>query len=750
MLKIREPIKTVVNPGFLSSQEAFTERIAGNYMQIGEYISDTDLLHLVTQPPEIFLMDGGMTTFANATNVENTQIQKVSIINNLLNRIMVSADASLSYQDTVYITNILHKLGIKDEKKFMKEVRRLTQETKNQNDTINLYWDNLYEIREMIENYSTEERNERRTEEEVLNQNILHLHEEINRRWNTAAVYRILQNFYESNEGARNITNEEYRVSEQGRLSREILLNKLRETVRGEVQPLIFRHDNIYEGDEEDITNVTVQDIQERVTSAVLLSLVDNIYADTYNRLEKNVKNWIVTDAAYYGAAENTLYRIEQNTEYLQYLYEHTDRSVNITEEDRSEERIIKNLLDMRRSEDIRIQQSLGGNIYENQNIISREGDTNVEINVSEYPEADITYLTNEENVEETTVEGEHRDEFTEKVYQTYQQNIARNEKYMRSLQSILDREAEPGSTESPMERTIRESKEALIHPKEFAENMRANEERAAQRIETIRTETEKLLLPQQQRIHELIREYIREPERFYHTNIIGADNLGLLMQDIEQAGREERGENITLIHREGDTVIEENTVENRLPTIYPPSSDTTVPGSVPGETGRIPESVTEKYRDFVTETIFPVNTVNMVHRRDSEIIENITDRVVERWHERQIEPLIPEYRDENNAVAIVHRSTETTVDEETIESLRNEIRNRDTTNRTVETTVENREEQNRIIVNTLRQEVMEQNEEEIQRVVNRTVRGQMNAITDKVYGKIERQLKSEQRRRGL
>ena len=751
MLKLRTPIQTVLKPDLLASQEAFSERITGNYMQIGNWVDEADLLHVVTEPPEIFLVNGGMTSLVQNASVENNQIRKVEIINNLINRIMVSADAGLSYQDNVYITNILHKLGIRDERKFMKEVYRLTRQTKEQNETVNLYWENLNEIREMVEDYTSESNLTLRDETEVLNQNVLHLHEEVNRRLNTAAIYRIMQNFYENVEAPRTVTNAEYKLSETTRISREILLNRLREAVRGEAQPLIYRHENVYEGDETDIENVTFQEVNERITSAVLLNLIDNIYESTYERLNHNISNWISAEDTFYGAAENTLYRIEQNTAYLQYLkneYEKNEEQQNLY---RNEIDLVTTLLDMRRNEDLRIQQSLGGNSYSTEVTENRfAGDTVTNVENREVSPADITYRVEEGDTEVTEVTEGNRSSLEERIYQTYQQNIARNERYMQSLKNITEQYRTETRTEKPEERTRQEAMLALEHPEQFLADFEARERDAIETERTILRESEKLLSPEQQVAHRLIREYIEAPQRFYNTEVISKDNMGLLLLDIQQAEREESGtgeEGGQKASGEGEGTGSGSTTVPGSPYL-PRTGDTTVTNLYPTT-----NHIFRTDREFMTleerEAILPGE--KMVLRRESEIVNNVIDRVVFRWMERSTPlPMAKEtYADEH--ISMVHRSKETTVDEEVIENLQNEIRRIEDTNRTVSQRVENITNETRTVVEQrYTTNVIEENKEEIRAIVNRSVKQQLDTITDRVYGKLEKQLRNEQRRRGL
>ncbi len=403
MLKLRAPIKTCFRKDMLASQENFCERIRGNYTQMGSELTEADLLHLTTQPPEIFVMGGAAGSMVSNSNIENTQIQKVNVINNLINRILISADAKLSYQDVVYISNVLHKLGIKDERKFMKEVRRLTSETKQLNDITQLYWDNVEELRNMVSEYAQDMRLEFKSENEVINNSILHLHETVNRRLKTAAIYQIMRNYYENNEDSRSISNSEYRISEQGRFAKEVLLNRLRETVRMETQPLVYKHENIYEGDETEINSMSVEQINERVSSAVLMNLIDNIYELSYERVDHHVRNWLSTEDSYYGASDNVLYRLEQNTAYLQYLHEEYVRNLEHNDNYRTEIESVRQMLELHRNIDNSIKMGDEGDLFDLSRIENRLYDSTYTQNSESesFISADMTFVQNEGNTEQ-------------------------------------------------------------------------------------------------------------------------------------------------------------------------------------------------------------------------------------------------------------------------------------------------------------------------------------------------------------
>ena len=752
MLKIKAPIQTKVKADLCGSYETFTERIRGNYQQISHYMETTDLLHLVTQPPEIFLMEGGDTMFANETNIENRQIQKVEVINNLVNRILVSADGTLHYQDRVYISNILRQLGIHDDRKFMKEVRKAFQETREQNELINLYWNNMVELRNMVSDY--QEQNETRIENETeeLHQEVLYLHEEVNARLQTGAIYQMLQSFASQTYNPRNITQQQYQLSENTRLSREILLQRLRENVRGEKPPLIYRHENIYEGADLTENEITVENVSERVTSAVLLNLIDNIYQASYEYIDHKLDNWFRADAAYFQSAENTLSRIENNTAYIQYLHEVTNRAEQEIDESRSELSVLNQILDLRRWSDTRIQPSIGGNVYETAaeqillggETVTQEGDT--------FEQTDLTHVTKEGDTETTEVNVEESTEnLRQQLYQTYQQNIARNEKYMQNLRQIIE-EYRPGQRETvSREQMQKNALEALEHPEQFLESIREEGTKEREEQEALARALEEALPRDQQIVNRLLRQYIEAPESEREKMGISVNNQSLLFYDIYQATPESERER--LLHPE-DTTPEETAAMQQLlaDTGQGSGSRTEREETVRNIVHEINERENE-LRERATETRTDAELIHrdLTEREDQAIVKEITERVIERWRgEGGTKRRTVETAEERETISFIHRSVENEISEEDLEEIREEMRkNRETVQRnlseekTTQTT-------NYTTTNTVTNNIVEQNEEEIQRLINRTVRRQMDTITEKVYGRIEKQLQNERRRRGL
>ena len=106
MLTLKAPLELKCNAAMISSHETFYHRITGNYGLLSAGIVKEDLLHVVSAPLELYLEEGGGVRIAENTHIENRQETKLEIINNVLNRITVMEEASLTYQDRVFITDV--------------------------------------------------------------------------------------------------------------------------------------------------------------------------------------------------------------------------------------------------------------------------------------------------------------------------------------------------------------------------------------------------------------------------------------------------------------------------------------------------------------------------------------------------------------------------------------------------------------------------------------------------------------------
>ncbi|MBQ9871332.1 MAG: hypothetical protein IJM27_05310 [Eubacterium sp.] len=226
MIIIKAPIELKIRTDLTQRNDSFGERIAGNYALMGLEIGEEELLHMVSAPPEIYLADAGSTTIGGNTFISSRNEEKYNIVNNMLNRILLSVDSELTYQDRTYITDALHKLGIKDDRKFMTEVRNMIEESHLEEEFLNSYFamaleGGTRELREKTleltrrlaekETYYTEA-----SREDFLSESILH-------RLQTGAIYQIVSNFNKSLSDTR-IELQESMISEQENVARRLLV----------------------------------------------------------------------------------------------------------------------------------------------------------------------------------------------------------------------------------------------------------------------------------------------------------------------------------------------------------------------------------------------------------------------------------------------------------------------------------------------------------------------------------------------
>ena len=336
MLKLNAPIEIKSRRDFVHDNELMYERISANYSFLGREIGAEELLHLANTPPEVYVAEGDLTTVSGNTVINSRNEEKLEIINNVLNRIVLSADAHLSYQDRAYITDILYKLGIRDDRTFMNEVRRMINETREEDRLINQFLiGNMFlrngEINEefvslMNRVSNLEERNED-----------LYLSKSIMNRLNTGAVYQIVSNFNRSvNENSLNFG--EYAVTEQTDAAKKILTDRIADHYREIVSELVFREGessfsesseeeyresvrersesvreyrggNIYE---RELLNGsrTEKSIKEELSSALFLSIVKNLVSNTFEKTVTGFKQHYDFTDVLYRSSSNLFNRI--------------------------------------------------------------------------------------------------------------------------------------------------------------------------------------------------------------------------------------------------------------------------------------------------------------------------------------------------------------------------------------------------------------------------------------------------------
>ena len=812
MLKIKAPISLVTHEDFLSDQDNFNERIRMNYGIIHSGITEEDLLHVSTTPPQLFLGEGGVTNLVSQMNVENTQVQKVDIINNFLNRIMISADTELTYQDRVYITSVLHQLGIHDDKTFMNQVFRLQEETENTVNLVNLYWNNMNELREMVEEYREETNQTIQNVEAAAPAEELSLYQNIYNRLQTGAIYQILQNYHRNEAGSRTVTNNEYRVIEQGRIAQNMLLQRLENIARYENTPLIYRRENIYEGDQTEQTEINETTINRQLTSATLLDMVDNLFTARYESTNHNVKNWYSFEDTFYGSSENTIQRIANNTDLIQFFHETNKQETSVSELRKQESTMLLQLLENRRYEDSYIEEILNaGNtenrisaetrneayleyLQENRNVEERAGDTNVEvqqflqqvIDDRKTLQQDITNRADQFRTETLHREEIRRDGDTvihegDEIEQVEQRAGDRNVEVKQLLQQVIEdhklirqdvtNQTDQSRSETVIREETRQDGDTIIHEGDEFE-----------RSETTLRE-ENLTFEERNLKQENYQEIAQNVDQIYQQNLLRRQeylmNIERMAQQERQKGREVGGRKKTMerslealtnpqefmesFREEAEAARErEDRVRQEAAKILP--ADRAASLELIRQYIENPERVEMMHLlERTSEAQLMSEVFNVEHDRSERIRERteeekLTDHVTDRITERVIEnvkqqgrEVVPE-TESVRRVHMIHRDINNTIDEDIAEELLEQRHLLEETNRRIEKSVKNEETHSTRIVNTVNDQVVQEapRPEQIARMIDQGIKAQVETISDKVYNKLERRLSNEKIRRGF
>lgn len=561
MLKLRAPIEIKSRRDFVHDNEGFYDRISGNYSFLGRDIGSEELLHIANTPPEVYLAEGDLTTVSGNTVINSRNEEKLEIINNVLNRIVVSADANLTYQDRAYITDVLYKMGIKDDRTFMNEVRRIINETREEDRLINMFLmgntlvegDHINEELLSLVNRvgNLEERNED-----------LYLSENIMRRLETGAIYQIVSNFNRSvNEKSLSIN--EFSVTGQSDAAKMILTERIRENYLKEGADLIYReteetetvteettlerregerliNNSIYIGGsvyEREILSGEKTDvnIMEELGSALFLDIVKNLISNSFERSGGVSHQWFDFRNVIYNSSENLFRRIayisEENRisgESIENIFE--GGSVDITYRNTAEE-ILREYLDQENlNEEFRRNEEINNRTVNLTEETVRGGDIN---RFSESTtNVDITYPVTEEE-SEREIRTSEIESFERELIRLNEKNLNNVEKYRQMMSLIQNYErvrTEPGGKD----RTRKEALKALEGELDVARMFEEAETNEEERKDRLFKEIVRIFPDSAGELFNVIENYLGNPA-------VTAENISIINNNLEEAAEEIR-----------------------------------------------------------------------------------------------------------------------------------------------------------------------------------------------------------------
>lgn len=781
MLTVKAPIELKCRAGIVLSYEGFVRRITGNYEMMSAAVTGEDLLHLVTEPPEVFFAEGSVSTIINQTNINQNQESKLEILNQLLNRITVDSGLHMTYQDRVYITDMLQKLGIKNVQQFMHQVTQLKEETKNTTELIDYYWNHMEQLQILIQNYKESREEKKENSEYRQEDNILHLHQDIMNRLQTGSIYQIVSNFnHNQSASSQYIGGDDLRSAEYYRITRNILLNTLENEAKGEKLPLEYRHENYYEEVLPLTEEITEQKITNQIAAAVLLQLADNIYQNRHESVDRKGDAWYTVSNAFYRSAENTMNRLHRN--FVQQYYR-SDRAgdylVNLNENYRQELALLDRIVSLRETAEERVrtipeqaavqlenlqqyrEEETYQNLTDNRNY--REGDryyrnqtgnTTEERNYLQNISNEERSLNREQNTfadTEVNVRQEQQEVTLEQLEEFHRHNVENRNKYYQKLEQLKNLQEKPGKAPD-LQRMRKEGLLALEHPQEMLQQL--TEEGSEQREQAMRLRQQELaFLPEEtQRIYEVLEQYLQTPERYRQAEAATNRDIGRLMRDIELVERESREQIQTDVHtdrqlRSSSETFEQSWLEKPAAELHYGKEATDDGGRNAWQSSTADLSAD---REIVKQKL---REQELLYSRTDENLRDISETVVERWRENSHRepsqsPVTEEER--RNRIALVHRQqTENEITEEIMEQLMNQNRVLENQTRVMEEVTQNSKTVERRITNQTTHEITRETEN-LTEMISRGVQGRIGDITDQVYNRLEKRLQNERRRRGI
>lgn len=482
MLTISAPIEIKAKTSYVLSSEAFYHRILGGYALMETNISQEDLLHITSTAPEVYVEEGTGISNIITNNFRNeNNISKINILNNVLNRILLSTDIDLTYQDRVFITDALYKLGIKDDRRFMKAFNRMALETRNTNTLINLYLDRADSLNELVQEIETRQKEITKSEiKEKESQKDNYLYNRVMDRLNTGAVYQIVSNFNRTFSDSE-VDYGEYALSNQSYLAQNLLLSVLRARAGEDANDLIFFNSNIYEDSLENM-ETEVSDVKNEITSAVFMELVKNLYHTSFERFYENREAYYRFENTFYKASDKTINKLVTDAK-LTYL-ERTETVVIPESTEKSSE-----------------------------------------------PEKELITHTQEEKITDEEIQ-----RITEAVNRMELQNEERRQLYEKELEKII-KENPVSEGEGGLEQTRRDAILSLSDPEKLKEKLSERRKRQVKKQSSIMNEIKHLLPLQYQDIYSIVNDINEGDANVINNNTIRKADVAELIHDIRTFG---------------------------------------------------------------------------------------------------------------------------------------------------------------------------------------------------------------------
>lgn len=313
MLTLKEPLQlNTVKPISVHS-DILGEKIAANYQLMTVSVSAQDLLHMTTLQPEVFVGLQNENQFITQNQSTQKNEIKIEVINQLLNRLMLYQTPMFTYQDEVYVSAVLQKMGIVNVKEFMQQVSRNNYESNEAIRLLKKYSELDISVRNSMSQFYQKEMKQYLPEEEQQPQEkrAQELWLTVFQRLHTSELNEQIYQYNISQTAIHYKKAMELKLAEDLRQSHKLQLSEIKQEIFPGTQLAAQIEINTFERESIPVKKVKKEFVLQQLAAAMLLQIVQNAgYQKKIFYTDKNPV-WQNFTRALYESTEDVIDRFQ-------------------------------------------------------------------------------------------------------------------------------------------------------------------------------------------------------------------------------------------------------------------------------------------------------------------------------------------------------------------------------------------------------------------------------------------------------
>lgn len=314
MIMLKGPLQLYTTNPILTYSDQLGSKILGNYSLMSLSITPQDLLHITMQEPEIYVEQENGGTVLIENHISNTHQDNLEFMNQFINRIMLVDTPQFTYQDEVFVSTVLKKLGITNISEFISQVRKTTEHTELLQNLVNRYFEEGTVIKQTAERIlqkdyiQTEKQIITDDEENALTESV---YMNIVKRLHVAENNNILYEYTKPAATGALLNHHTMTLMPFIEQSDMIELQQLRNDIYRQNIENVMPQINAYENMEFHVDEVTQDHVTGALNSAILLNLIKDVNYELSQSFYADRYFWQDYRKVMYGNALDTFQRFE-------------------------------------------------------------------------------------------------------------------------------------------------------------------------------------------------------------------------------------------------------------------------------------------------------------------------------------------------------------------------------------------------------------------------------------------------------